>query len=162
MKRQGFKDRFIDLIYSCISTTTMSVIINGEPGPSFHPNRGVRQGCPLSPYLFILAVNELPICLQQNSSSHNIHGITLGPNCPRIHALLFADDLIICGQATHNEATKINSILQNFCAASGQTPNLSKSSIIFSRNIDSQSKIAVKSIFPVQDLLPNAIYLGIP
>jgi hypothetical protein len=48
LRRQGFKDYFIDLIYSCISTTTMPVIINGEPTPSFHPQHGVRQGCPLS------------------------------------------------------------------------------------------------------------------
>lgn len=72
LKRQGFKDHFIHLIYNCISTTTMSVIINGEPTPSFRPQRGVRQGCPLSPYLFIIAVNELSICLQHHSNTHNI------------------------------------------------------------------------------------------
>jgi len=42
LKRQGFKEHFIDLIYNCISTTTLSVIINGEPTPSFHPQRGIR------------------------------------------------------------------------------------------------------------------------
>lgn len=114
LKRQGFKDHFIELIYSCISTTTMSVIINGEPTPSFHPRHGVRQGCPLSPYLFIIAVNELSICLQQHSNAHNIKGITLGPDRPRIHSLLFADDLIICGQANYDEASKINTVLQFF------------------------------------------------
>ena len=89
LKRQGFKEHFIDLIYNYISTTTRSVIINGEPTPSFHPQRGVRQGCPLSPYLFIIAVNELSICLQHHSNAHNIQGVTLGPDCPRIHSLLF-------------------------------------------------------------------------
>ena len=151
LKRQGFHDHFVDLVYNCISTTTLSVIINGEPTPTFHPQRGVRQGCPLSPYLFIIAVNELSICLQQHSDAHSIHGVTLGTNCPRIHSLLFADDLIICGQATCEEATKINSILQAFCNASGQTPNLAKSSIMFSKNV-----------FPVPDLTPNTIYLGHP
>jgi len=162
MKRQGFKDRFIDLVHTCISTTTMAVIINGEPGPTFLPKRGIRQGCPLSPYLFILAVNELAICLQKNSASNNIQGIMLGPSCPRIHALLFADDLIICGQANADEACKINAILNKFCSASGQTPNLNKSSIIFSKNVDTQSKKEVKNFFPVSDLQPNAIYLGHP
>jgi hypothetical protein len=60
------------------------------------------------------------------------------------------------------EASKIHSILQSFCAASGQTPNLNKSSIIFSRNVDIQSKNDVKNFFPVNDLLPNSIYLGHP
>lgn len=128
----------------------------------FYPQRGIRQGCPLSPYLFIIAINELSICLQQHSSNHNIKGITLGLSCPCIHALLFADDLIICGQATREEAIKINSILQSFCAASGQTPNLTKSSITFSKCVDAHSKEVVKSIFPVPYLAPNAIYLGHP
>lgn len=140
----------------------MSVIINGEPTPSFHPQRGVRQGCPLSPYLFIIVVNELSISLQHHSNAHNISGITLGPDCPCIHSLLFADDLIICGQATYDKASKIRNILQAFCTASGQTPNLTKSSIMFSRNVDTQSKMEVKSIFPVSDLMPNMIYLGHP
>ena len=162
MQRLGFKDRFIQLVYTCISSTTMAVIINGEPRPEFNPRRGIRQGCPLSPYLFIIAINELALCLQNNSARNNIQGITLGPNCPRIHAFLFANDLIICGQANAAEASKIHAILQNFCAVSGQTPNLSKSSILFSRNVDNQSKKEVKKIFPVNDLLPNMIYLGHP
>jgi hypothetical protein len=162
LKRQGFHNHFIDLVYTCISTTTLSVIINGEPTPTFHPQRGVRQGCPLSPYLFIIAVNELSICLQHHSNAHNIHGVTLGPNYPRIHSLLFADDLIICSQATPEEATRINSILQNFCSASGQTPNLTKSSIMFNKNVDTNSKIAVRNVFPIPDLTANTIYLGHP
>jgi hypothetical protein len=126
MKRQGFDNHFINLVYQCISTTNLAVIINGEPSASFHPQRGIRQGCPLSPYLFVLAVNELSITLQNNMEHNNINGVMLGPNCPRIHSLLFADDLIICGQANATKANKINSILQTFCNASGQTPNLAE------------------------------------
>lgn len=111
LRRHGFKDHFINLIHRCISTTSLSVLINGEPTPIFYPQRGIRQGCPLSPYLFIIAVNELSMCLQHHSNNHSIKVITLGPNCPNIHALLFADDLIIYGEATADEASKINDIL---------------------------------------------------
>ena len=162
LKRQGFKDKFVDLIYKCISSTSMAVVINGQPGPTFHPSRGIRQGCPLSPYLFILAVNELATCLQLNSDLHEIQGISLGPGCPKIHALLFADDLIICGQATKSEASRINHILHSFCAASGQTPNLSKSSIVFSKYTDPFSIKEVKEVFPVPQMSHNSIYLGHP
>jgi hypothetical protein len=55
-----------------------------------------------------------------------------GAQLPRIHALLFADDLIICGQASKDEAANISLILQSFCAALGQIPNMDKYSIIFS------------------------------
>ena len=128
----------------------------------FHPQRGVRQGCPQSPYLFVIAVNELSIGLQNSLDRNNIQGVSLGANCPRIHSLLFADDLIICGKASFDEASNINSMLQNFCAASGQTPNLCKSSIMFSTHVDQGTKQAVESIFHVQDLSPSTIHLGHP
>jgi hypothetical protein len=70
--------------------------------------------------------------------------------------------IIICGQATHEEATNMNFILQSFYKASGQTPNLAKSSIMFSKCVDNHSKLAVRNIFPVADLAPNTIYLGQP
>jgi len=89
-------------------------------------------------------VNGLSITLQQQSDAHNIQGVMLGPNCPNIHSLLFADDLIICDRATFQEATNIHLILQNFCNLYGQTPNLAKSSIMFSKNVDNRSKTAVK------------------
>ena len=102
---------------------------------------------PYSPCLFVLAVNELSTNLQTNMEINNIHGVTLGPNSPHIHSFLFANDLILCGQATYTEAANIKSVLQAFCAASGQTPNLAKSSILFSKNVDHQSKQAVKKYF---------------
>jgi hypothetical protein len=67
----------------------------------------------------------LQIALQNG----NIEGLKLGNVGPSIHSLLFADDLIICGQATEEEALTIKSALL-FCQASGQLPNLSKSSIL--------------------------------
>jgi hypothetical protein len=63
------------------------VLINGEPSPEFYPQRDIRQGCHLSHYLLIIAINELSTCLQHHCSNHNIKGITLGPNSPNIHAL---------------------------------------------------------------------------
>jgi hypothetical protein len=71
------------------------------------PQRGIRQGCPLSPYLFVVAINELSIALQQEMQNRNLTGISLGPGCPTIHSLLFADDLILCGHATPQEASTI-------------------------------------------------------
>lgn len=121
-----------------------------------------RQGCPLSPYLFVLAVNELSFRLQQSMQANSIQGVQLGPNCPQIHSLLFADGLIICGHASLSEATNIKIILEDFCTTSSQTPNLSKSAILFSKNVDQNTQQAVKSIFPVPDLTPKTIHLGHP
>jgi hypothetical protein len=86
----------------------------------------------------------------------------LGPGGPNIHSLLFADDLIICGQTTIAEATAIKTTIDQFCQASGQTPNLSKSAILFSKNVDVNIISSIKVIFPVPTLTSNSIHLGHP
>jgi hypothetical protein len=138
------------------------VVINGQPFAKFRGDRGIRQGCPLSPYLFVLAINELSIALQEAMSNSHFAGISLGPNCPSIHSLLFADDLLVCGQATEQEASRMKQVLQDFCNQSGQTPNWGKSGIIFSKNVSISAKIAIKQIFSVPDIDRNFIHLGHP
>jgi mannosylglycoprotein endo-beta-mannosidase len=135
LARKGLHGHFINLIHACISSPTFSVIINGQPFARFRGNRGIRQGCPLSPYLFVLAINELSLALQEAMSTNSFAGIKLGPDCPPIHSLLFADDLLVCGQATEQEANRMKQIIQVFCGRSGQTPNWTKSGIIFSKHV---------------------------
>jgi hypothetical protein len=114
LNRKGLHEHFINLIHACISSPTFSVIINGQPFAKFKSNRGIRQGCPLSPYLFFISINELSISLQEAMMINNFMDIKLGPNCPPIHSLLFADDHLMCGQATEHEALKMKQILDNF------------------------------------------------
>jgi hypothetical protein len=141
---------------------TFSVIINGQSFASFNSSRGIRQGCPLSPYLFVLAVNELSLVLQDALHANHLTGISLGPNCPPIHSLMFADDLLLCGKANMQEATTIFHILDQFCHLSGQTPNWNKSGILFSTNVTMQVKQDIKQIFPVPDIDCNFVHLGHP
>jgi hypothetical protein len=162
LQRHGFNENFINLIFACISSPTLAVLINDEPTNIFVSQRGLRQGCPLSPYLFVIAINELSIRLQEALQNNNLSGIALGPYCPAIHSLLFADDLILCGKATIHEAQVIKTILYDFCHQSGQLPNLQKSSILFSKNVPQNIRNQIKSIFPVADLLPNTMHLGHP
>jgi hypothetical protein len=78
------------------------------------------------------------------------------------YSLLFADDLILCGTTTLQEAQTIHTILYDFCHQSGQTPNLNKSSIFFSCNVSEQVRNQIRTIFPVGNLIPNTIHLGHP
>jgi len=162
LRRLGMPLHFIHLIHACISTPTFSILVNGEATAGFQSHRGIRQGCPLSPYLFIIAINELSILLQQQMQNDNLTRVTLGPGCPPIHSLFFADDLILCGRATIQDATTIQATIQRFCTHSGQVPNLQKSSILFSKNVNPSMQSAIKNIFPVPDLLPNTMHLGHP
>jgi hypothetical protein len=150
LRRQGFHHgHFIDLVCTCMEMATFSVLINGQSYGPIRAERGIWQGCPLSPYLFVIAINELSIYLQQALGDNHLSGIKLGPDCPPIHSLMFADDLIICGNTDHQQAIHTTSIPQNFCSKSGQTPNWNKSSILFSKHVDQQTRDSIKSIFPV-------------
>jgi mannosylglycoprotein endo-beta-mannosidase len=162
LSRKGLHGHFIKLIHTCISTPTFSVIINGEPFAKFRSDRGIRQGCPLSPYLFVLAINELSLVLQEAMSHNFLEGVVLGPNCPPIHSLLFADDLLLCGTASLQEATVMKQILDSFCNISGQTPNWSKSGVLFSKHTHSSNVEAIKNIFPVPEMDASFIHLGHP
>jgi hypothetical protein len=162
LARKGLHHHFINLIHSCISSSIFSIVINGQPFAKFKGNIGIRQGCPLSPYLFVLSINELCNALQQAMSESCLEGITLGPNCPSIHSLLFLDDLLICGQATVQEATKLKEILQDFCNRYGQIPNWSKSGIIFSKHVIPPLIQDITQIFPVATIDNNFMHLGHP
>jgi hypothetical protein len=93
--RLGSNSSFINLIYACISTYSLSILVNDEPTAYFHPQRDLRQHCPLSPYLFVIAINELSLRLQDALHNNNLYGITLGTGVPPLYSFLFADDLIL-------------------------------------------------------------------
>jgi hypothetical protein len=71
----------------------------------------------------VLATNEFYLALNDAMAVNNLEGIMLGPNCPPVHSLLFADDLLVCGKASMQEAQGMHQVLHHFCAASGQIPN---------------------------------------
>ena len=95
-------------------------------------------------------------------SSSSLEGVNLGSNCPSIHSLLFADDLLICGKASIQEALVMKQILQDFCSRSGQTPNWAKSGIIFSKHVTRDKADAIKNIFPVPNIDESFSHLGHP
>ena len=110
----------------------------------------------------MLAINELSLSLNEAMAANSLHGISLGPNCPPVHSLLFADDLLVCGQATHQEASTMAHILHHFCTLSGQTPNWNKSAILFSANVHPVAMSHIKAIFPVPDMTNDFTHLGHP
>ena len=65
MKRLGFSPKWIDLIMRCISTVSFSILINGAAKGMIHSHRGLRQGCPLSRYLFIFYAEGFSNLFQQ-------------------------------------------------------------------------------------------------
>ncbi|XP_026399135.1 uncharacterized protein LOC113294986 [Papaver somniferum] len=95
----GFSKDFCNLIIQCVTTTSINVLINGSPCDQFVPTRGIRQGYPLSPYLFILAMKYLSRSLLAVEMKKDLTGIKVSRKAPPITHLLFADDILIFGQA---------------------------------------------------------------
>jgi hypothetical protein len=115
---------------------------------NFLPERGLRQGDPLSPFLFILGTEVISRLLLQQESHDLLKSIKIARNCTSVSHLLFADDLILFAKATSAEAITLKSCIDIYCRWSGQAINCSKSSIHFSKNRASSTINSISGIFP--------------
>lgn len=161
-KKLGLSSRWCDLIYECISTVKATVLLNGIPGIPFHPSRGLRQGDPLSPYLFITALEGLSRLFADAEANNQFTGIKINKNCPVISHLLFADDCFIFGKADVVEIRNLLDILDIFSASSGQTINYHKSGVYFSKKVHSKHCKILVNMLKVKRISKNDKYLGTP
>jgi len=134
MLRLGFNKKWVQWIKHCISSVSFSILLNGEPSNVFTPTRGIRQGDPLSPYLFIIMSNILSTLMNKAVQDGSIKGIRLKPTCPILSHLLFADDAIFFIDGTIKEAQNVSNVLNQYCYVSGQAINLNKSGLFFGRD----------------------------
>jgi hypothetical protein len=126
----GFGEKFINWILACVSSANSAVLINGEATSFFNLERGLRQGCPLSPYLFILIMEGLSLLLKKSFTEHKISGIKV-TKLIKIFHLMFVDDVLLMTNAVLSEWTVIQEVLFNFCTVSGLSINHSKSTVHF-------------------------------
>jgi len=141
LNSMGFSQKWQTLVHSCISSVSFSVLLNGSPCQKFIPQRGLRQGDPLSPYLFIICAEVFLGILIKAQENKTIHGIKIARRAPSISHLFFADDSLIFCRDSSNDANAIKNILDLYQVSSGQLINLDKSEISFSRNASAERKI---------------------
>ncbi|GMI70502.1 hypothetical protein HRI_000719500 [Hibiscus trionum] len=140
MKEMGFEDRWCRWIFKCISTASISVLVNGVPTSCFTLSRGLRQGCSLSPLLFNLVGEALHLMIEKATEVGLFSGFSIGKegNSYSLSHLQFADDLIIFCNASIREVKNVKRVLRVFEIASGLQLNLAKSKL-FGINIDENS-----------------------
>jgi len=162
LRQIGFHDRWVLWLMQCVKTTSLSVKLNGEDLPYFKPTRGIRQGDPLSPYLFILVANMLSTLIQQAITMGHLRGLKLNRWCPVLSHLFFADDAIFFLDGKTQECQNLASILNQYCIATRQKINRNKSGLFVSKNCPMSLKLNMAGELRVPILDKTGKYLGIP
>ncbi|KAJ0601850.1 putative RNA-directed DNA polymerase [Helianthus annuus] len=129
MCQMGFPNKWVDWVMATVTTAKASVLVNGSPTQEFVCHRGLRQGDPLSPFLFVIAMEALSGVIKKAVSSGLFHGIQCTSQGPVLSHFLYADDAIFLGEWTELNARNINRVMRCFYLASGLKVNLGKSSV---------------------------------
>jgi len=146
----------------CVTIVSFQILINDQPLNPFTPQCGLRQGDPLSPYLFLICADVLSNLIIKAQDSKIIQGIKIAKEAPRISHLLFADDSLIFCKATIEEAQNIKDIITKYERASGQKVNYDKSEIIFSKKTNEDTHNRILQILNMNKVENFSKYLGIP
>lgn len=162
MQRLGFKRCWIELIMRCVSIVKYQIKVNHDTTEIITPQRGLRQGDPLSPYLFLICAEGLSAMLHEAEMRGSLRGIKICREAPSVSHLLFADDSLLLMEAKAESAHEVNKILNSYETASGQMINKDKSSILFSTNTSQEMKKEMRSILQIKSKGLTSKYLGVP
>jgi hypothetical protein len=128
----GFSVLSINWIMSSVVSSSFSVLIIGEASQEFKSERGLRQGCLLSPFLFILVMESIILLLKKGQADGNLTSVKVSRIVKILH-LILVDDVLIMSKASLDEWKVIKSLLDKFCCASGLKISPHKSTFPFSR-----------------------------
>jgi hypothetical protein len=140
---------------------TSSVLLNGIPGKTFHCKRGVRQGDPLSPLLFVLSADLLQTVLNA-ARNNNLLNLPLSIlNDHDFPILQYADDTLIFMQADENQLLHLKEILQSFAESTGLQVNFEKSFMVPFNITEDRLNTLINTFGCTKQTLPFT-YLGLP
>ena len=162
MDKLGFPSNYVKLVMKCISSASFAVLVNGQPSRTFIPTRGLRQGDPLSPFLFVLCAEGLSTLLRDAEKRNLIHGIKIARRVNPISHLFFADDSLLFIRANEDEVDNVLSVLSTYEAASGQKLNMEKSEMSYSRNVEPEKINMLQMKLTFKAVEGHEKYLGLP
>uniref|UniRef100_A0A453CB40 Reverse transcriptase domain-containing protein n=1 Tax=Aegilops tauschii subsp. strangulata TaxID=200361 RepID=A0A453CB40_AEGTS len=162
MQKLGFSQRWVDWIMACVMSVRYSVNFNGTLLDSFAPSRGLRQGDPLSPFLFLFVADGLSTLLRNNVESGDITPVKVCRSAPGISHLLFANDTLLFFKASKTQAEKVKAILDVYDTATGQSLNYDKCSLVFGDACPGLIQEEVRTTLHVTSHFFEDKYLGLP
>lgn len=126
MIKLGFCSWWVDLVMRCVKIVSYYVFVNGSPSTIFMPGRGLRQGDPLFPYLFLMCEEAFSALLRKAEQGNRIHGIQVAHGAPVVFHIFFTDDIILFCRANRTEAAEVGKVIKEYEDASGQKINFEK------------------------------------
>ena len=162
MRKLRFSERWIAFMMVCVKTVLYLVLVNGEPKGLIKPSREIRQGDPLSPFLFLLCTEGLNNLLLKAASEGCLHGFALSRRSPKLMHLLFVDDSLLFCRSNINECQKVLDLLASYESMSEQQINRGKTSIFFSKSTTLDMRAEIKEALGVPEIVQYDKYLGLP
>ena len=162
LRRRGFPETWVRWVKQCVTTSTFAVLVNGCPqGGWIHPQRGIRQGCPLALLLFILAADALAVCTMQLCRRGHVAGFQ-SPGIPGgIPLLQYADDTTFFIQGSWAAAHTLSVMMDIFSDFSSLRLNRAKSTFIgFGLSAEEMASCSRILTTPIGELPIR--YLGVP
>jgi len=154
----GMDYKNVEWIMACVTSVNFAVLINGSPTGFFSSSRGLRQGCPLSPLLFLLIIDGLSRSISIAKDRGDIKGVCISHNLSITH-LLFVDDVLLFGNHCAREWKWYYKIIDEFCGATGMKINFDKS--VFYSMLDTlEPEISALFPIPLRHFDEGLLYLG--
>ncbi|XP_038972705.1 uncharacterized protein LOC120104884 [Phoenix dactylifera] len=162
LEAYGFHRQWIGWVLGCVRGPKFSILVNGTPSPFFESTMGLRQGCPLSPYLFILCADILSRDLQRVCARRELEAYVPALGASPLSHLLFADDCLLLARARVSDARVLRRVVADYCMASGQRVNFQKSAVRFSPSTESRVRQEIRGILQIPEQEETLTYLGVP
>ncbi|GJS77798.1 reverse transcriptase domain, reverse transcriptase zinc-binding domain protein [Tanacetum coccineum] len=129
MKWMEFGSKWCKWVENCLNSSSMLILVNGSPTEEFTLEQGVRQGDPLSPFLFILAAKGLNALVSEAVAKGIFKGLVISYDRVVVSHLQYADDMIFFGKWSRENAKALMCILKSFEEVSGLKVNFNKSKL---------------------------------
>ncbi|KAL9671576.1 hypothetical protein QQ045_009146 [Rhodiola kirilowii] len=158
----GFPLVWVKKIMKCVTTVTYCIRVNNMISEVVVPERGIRQGDPISPYLFVICMEWLSCVCDRAQITGSLVGVKICRGAPIVSHLLFADDCLLFLKATLQNMRVVKSILDRFELLSGQKLNYEKSELFFGKNLDANHARVLCDYLGVKKGEGLSKYLGMP
>lgn len=158
----GFNEKVVDLFMQCVTNVRYRICHSGKEFGNIIPERGLRQGDPLSSFLFLICTEGFSALMSKFEAQGFLGGIKVARGAPSISHMIFVDDSDIFCKASISETRRVVDLLNMFEKASGQKINRHKSSVFFSRNVKMECKNEILEALNFPEADETTHYLGLP